>query len=183
MKQQCPPEVSKSCYRDSSGLPPPAVRFGGSREEDERRRTRISDAWLTQRGRRVCIPLFLGPVHLNSSPRRRPQSTLAPLSHLCLRPALPLQGDRRVHRRHHAHVRVRHHRCHPCRQAGLRQTTMGRVKPSESKCPSPGNTCSGPDSHLHTTASVLHILSKTGMNHPGSMRERARSALLPTPTP
>ena len=37
----------------SPGDDPPMVRSGGSKEEDKRRRARISDAWLTPRGRRI----------------------------------------------------------------------------------------------------------------------------------
>ena len=42
------------------GVPLPAVRSERSREEDERRRARISDAWLTPRGRRIqCMAIRL----------------------------------------------------------------------------------------------------------------------------
>ena len=45
-----PPGVEKI---SGNKFPPPAVRSGRSREEDNRRRKEISDAWLTPRGRRI----------------------------------------------------------------------------------------------------------------------------------
>ena len=48
-------EAQRSLPGEGGNGDPPsvAVRSEGSREEDKRRRARISDAWLTPRGRRI----------------------------------------------------------------------------------------------------------------------------------
>ena len=47
-------KLQGACQGGRNGDHPPcAVRSGGSREEDKRRRARISDAWLSPRGRRI----------------------------------------------------------------------------------------------------------------------------------
>ena len=64
IEKTIPKKVGKEGAREVRKweVPLPAVRSGRSREEDERRRARISDAWLTPRGRRIPFEVDVGSV-------------------------------------------------------------------------------------------------------------------------